>query len=127
MNILLDTHTILWALSDDEKLSDKAKMEILSPENNKLVSLASAWEVAIKISLNKLSFEGGVSQFSQQIERDGFELLSIRTEHVALVETLPFHHRDPFDRLIVATAIAEGMTIITADTSMHLYDVSCIW
>jgi len=127
MNVLLDTHTILWALSDYEKLSDKAKTEILSSENNKLVSLASAWEVAIKISLNKLSFEGGVSRFLQQIERDGFELLPIRTEHVSLVETLPFHHRDPFDRLIVATAIAEDMAIITADTNMHLYDVSCIW
>jgi len=127
MNFLLDTHTILWALSDDEKLSEKAKFEILATDNNKFISLISAWEVAIKISLNKLSLEGGVVQFLRQIEGDGFELLPIRAEHIALVETLPFHHRDPFDRLIVATAIAESMTIITADANIRLYNINCIW
>ena len=127
MNLLLDTHTVLWALSDVEKLSDKAKSEILSPDKNKIVSLISAWEVAIKISLNKLSFEGGVVRFLHQIERDGFELLPIRAEHIALIEALPFHHRDPFDRLIVATAIVENMAIITADTNIRLYDINCIW
>jgi PIN domain nuclease of toxin-antitoxin system len=127
MNLLLDTHTILWALSDDERLSDNAKSKILAPDNHKFVSLISAWEIAIKISLNKLLFEGGVMRFLYQIENDGFELLPIRAEHIALVETLPFHHRDPFDRLMVATAIAERMAIITADTNIRLYDINCIW
>jgi PIN domain nuclease of toxin-antitoxin system len=127
MNLLLDTHTILWALSDVQKLSDKAKSRILSPDNNKFISLASAWEVAIKISLNKLSFEGGVIRFLRQIESDGFELLPIRAEHITQVEALPFHHRDPFDRLIVATAMAENMAVITADSNIHLYDADCIW
>ena len=127
MNLLLDTHTILWALSNDEKLSNKAKAEIMASNNNKFVSLASAWEVAIKISLGKLSFEGGVVRFLNQVESCGFELSPIRSEHIAFVETLPFHHRDPFDRLIAATAISEGMTVITADENIHLYDVKCIW
>jgi PIN domain nuclease of toxin-antitoxin system len=127
MNLLLDTHTILWAMSDHEKLSEKAKTEILSSENRKLVSLASAWEVAIKISLKKLFYEGGVTRFLHQVEYDGFELIPISGKHITQVEKLPFYHRDPFDRLIVATAIAEGMTILTADTNIHLYDVNCIW
>jgi len=127
MNLLLDTHAILWALSDIEKLSNRAKIEILSPENNKLVSLASAWEVAIKISLNKLSFEGGVTRFLHQIVHDGFELLPIRAEHILQVEMLPFYHRDPFDRLIVAAAMVEGMAVISADTIIRLYEVNCIW
>jgi PIN domain nuclease of toxin-antitoxin system len=127
MNVLLDTHTILWALSDDEKLSEKAKSEILTPGKNKFISLASAWEVAIKVSLNKLSFEGGVLRFLRQIEIDGFDILPISAEHITMVETLPFHHRDPFDRLLIATAIVEGMVIVTADENMRLYNVNCIW
>jgi len=127
MNLLLDTHTILWALSDDEKMSAKAKSAILSPDNNKFVSLASAWELAIKMSLNKILFEGGVSQFLRQIENDGFEIIPICAEHIAYVETLPFHHRDPFDRLLVATASIENMTFLTADENIRLYDVNCIW
>ena len=127
MDLLLDTHTVLWVLSDDDKLSAKAKSEILSPDNNKYVSLTSAWEVAIKVNLDRLSFEGGAARFLYQIEKDRFKLLPICAEHIVRVETLPLHHKDPFDRLIVATAVVEGMAIVTTDANIHLYDIECIW
>ena len=128
MNLLLDTHTILWALADDEeKLSRRAKEAILSPGNQKFVSLASAWELAVKISISKLSFEGGVDNFMQQVDSSHFLMLPIDRTHIARVESLPFHHRDPFDRLLVASALCEGLAIVTADENMPAYGVPCIW
>ena len=128
MNVLLDTHTILWALADDEeKLSRRAKEAILSPSNQKFVSLACAWELAIKISSGKLSFEGGIENFAHQVYSNGFLLLPIECSHIARVAALPFYHRDPFDRLLVATALCEGLAIITADEYIPAYGVPCIW
>ncbi|MCL2494910.1 MAG: type II toxin-antitoxin system VapC family toxin [Oscillospiraceae bacterium] len=128
MNLLLDTHTILWALADDEeRLSKPAREAILSPGNQKFVSLASAWELAIKISSGKLSFEGGADNFAHQVESNGFLLLPIERSHIARTETLPFHHRDPFDRLLVAAALCEGLAIVTADEHIPAYGVPCIW
>ena len=128
MNLLLDTHAILWALADDQtKLTERALTEILSPSNQIFVSLASAWELAIKISNGKLQFEDGAENFVNQIENNGFLLLPIARDHIIRVESLPFHHRDPFDRLLIATALHEGMAIITADKNIHAYDVPCIW
>ena len=128
MNLLLDTHIILWALADDEeKLSKRALQAILSPGNQKFVSLASAWELAIKISNGKLSFEGGAQNFIHEVDSNGFLMLPITGSHVAQVESLPFHHRDPFDRLLVAAALCEGLTVITADEHIPLYGVPCVW
>ena len=128
MNLLLDTHAIIWALTDDQsKLSKRALEAILSPSNQKFVSLASAWELAIKLSGGKLLFEGGAKNFMFQVEDNGFLLLPILREHIIQVESLPFHHRDPFDRLLVATALCEGLTIVTADENIPAYNVPCIW
>ncbi|MCL2105907.1 MAG: type II toxin-antitoxin system VapC family toxin [Oscillospiraceae bacterium] len=128
MNVLLDTHTILWALEENEKrLTKRAFNAILSPGNQRFVSMASAWELAIKINSGKLSFEGGAKNFICQIESNGFLLLPIERTHVCRVESLPFHHRDPFDRLLVAAALCEGLTIITADENIPHYGVPCIW
>jgi len=127
MNILLDTHTVLWFLLDDDKLSSKAKLAIMSEDNNKFVSLASAWELSIKMSLGKIYFEGGMSSFFKQIYENNFEILPITLEHIMRVEYLPIHHKDPFDRLIVAAALEDDLTILTVDSNIHLYESSYIW
>ncbi len=127
MKCLLDTHTVLWFFGDVEKLSKVVLATILDPSNEKYVSVASAWELAIKVSLGKLSFEGGTAQFFETLAENGFCLLPVREEHIERVETLPFLHRDPFDRILVASAMTEEMCLITADTNIRLYDVASLW
>ena len=127
MKLLLDTHCVLWFFDDVEKLSGKVLAAILEPTNEKFVSIASAWELAIKISMGKLAFDGGMEQFFATVNDNGFELLPVRQEHLKLLETLPFHHRDPFDRLLVTSAIAEGMSLMTVDANIHRYTVDCFW
>ena len=100
---------------------------IFDSENKSYVSIASAWEVAIKVRTGKLHLDGGVSEFFNIIYQNGFDLLPITVRHLEIVETLPFIHRDPFDRLLVATAKAEGMTILTADENIHQYEVPTVW
>jgi PIN domain nuclease of toxin-antitoxin system len=118
--ILLDTHTILWFFNDDDALSLNAKTVILDPFNNICVSMASVWEVAIKISLKKLVFDGGVQEFVRLIEENGFELLPITPEHIFELEQLPYIHRDPFDRMLVTTAKVEKMCILTKDKNIMI-------
>jgi len=120
-------HDPLALADDEEKLSRRAREAILSPGNQKFVSLTSAWELAIKISNGKLSFEGGVDNFVRQVDSNGFLMLPIERSHIVRVEALPFHHRDPFDRLLVAAALCEGLAIVTADEHMPAYGVPCVW
>jgi PIN domain nuclease of toxin-antitoxin system len=127
MNYLLDTHAVLWFLSNVEKLSKTALETILEPTSKKYVSIVSAWELAIKISLKKLDFEGGVENFFNVIEENGFELLYVKEEYIKQVETMPFHHRDPFDRILISTAMSENISIITADENIYKYNVNYIW
>ncbi len=127
MKCLLDTHTALWSLGNKAKLSENAVRVILDQANDVYVSIASAWELAIKISLGKLTFEGGMERFFNMIGECGFERLPVKEEHVKQLENLPYHHRDPFDRILITSAMAEGMCLITADTNMHRYDVACLW
>jgi PIN domain nuclease of toxin-antitoxin system len=128
MNYLLDTHAILWFFNgDQERLPNSAKGIITDQQCTKFVSIASIWEVGIKISIGKLSFPQNTNGFVQQIQQNGFELLPINTDHIVAMETLPLIHRDPFDRLLVAAAISEQMTIITKDDNIVRYNVSHIW
>jgi PIN domain nuclease of toxin-antitoxin system len=127
MNLLLDTHTLIWFFNGDTALSENAKQAIIEPQNRKLASMASVWEVAIKISLNKLVFDGKTQGFLDLIDNNGFELLSINKEYILELEKLPFIHRDPFDRLLVATAISENMCIVTTDTNIQKYPVNYVW
>ena len=127
MKYLLDTHAILWFFDSLEKLSKKAFDAIIDPNTEKYVSIVTAWELAIKISLGKMKFDGGVNNFFNKIEENGFELLPIKEEHLRQVEILPFLHRDPFDRLLIASAVSEGMNLITADTNIHQYNTPWIW
>jgi len=124
---LLDTHSAIWFFNGDDSLSENAKKIILNTSNIKYVSVVSAWEIAIKVSLGKLDFRGKVAGFINDIERNGFILAPIKPTHLTTLETLPMHHRDPFDRLLIATAIAEQMTLITTDENTPKYEVSHIW
>jgi len=128
MDYLLDTHSIIWFFNGDNKfLSDKAKNIIEDPQHIKFVSMASVWEVGIKISIGKMKFPENTKGFINQIKKHSFVLLPIKENHIIESEILPLFHRDPFDRLLVATAIAEQMAFISADKNIAKYNVSLIW
>jgi len=127
MKYLLDTHVAKWALDDAAKLSDNAKSIISDTSLHLCVSFASAWEIAIKISIGKLNFEGGSAFFVEKLRQFGVEVLHVEGVHIAKVEQLPLLHRDPFDRILISTAISECMTLITADENIQKYDVPWVW
>lgn len=128
MRLLLDTHVFLWALMDDPKLSDPAREAFLDPANDLLLSVASAWEIAIKASLGKLAMPQPLGRFlRQQLDRNSIGLLPLELNHAVRVATLPFHHRDPFDRLLVAQSLEEHLPILSADSALDAYEVQRIW
>jgi PIN domain nuclease of toxin-antitoxin system len=127
MKILLDTHALLWFLNGDRNISDRAVNEILSEENEVLISIASLWEISIKFSLGKISIDGGFKHVVNLIHGNMFHLLPITTDHVIKVASLPFLHRDPFDRLIIAQAMVENITILTRDPNFAGYHVKVLW
>ncbi len=127
MKYLLDTHALLWYFDDSPKLAETAAAIIENVDKQKFVSVVSLWEFAIKHSLGKIHFEGGISAFWKMTSANGFIILPITEESLNGLTHLPFLHRDPFDRLLIATAIAENMTFLTADEHIHKYDVSVLW
>ena len=127
MKYLLDTSTAIWALDDKTKLSKMAKSIIDDVSLPLCVSIISAWEIAIKVSIGKLGFVGGSAIFLKKMQKNGLELLSLKASYLEYVEILPFIHRDPFDRLLVATAKVDGLTILTADENIRKYDVMTVW
>ncbi len=127
-DVLLDTHTMLWFLWDDSRLSGPAKSLIEDANNRNLVSIASCWEIAIKVGLGKLDLgEPSRSFLPRAIARNNFELLPISLDHTTMVEGLATHHRDPFDRLLIVQAMAEGLSLVSADTVFDQYGVSRLW
>jgi PIN domain nuclease of toxin-antitoxin system len=128
MILLLDTHTVLWFWWDHPQLSDTAKALICDPANRKFVSTATAWEVAIKVSRKKLDIGGPYRGFfHQHMVRNNFDWLTISDEHLATVVDLPFHHKDPFDRLLVAQALVENSPIVSCDVAFDPYGVTRLW
>ena len=128
MKYLLDTHTLLWFLQGDKKLSDKARRLIDNPSNKKFLSIASLWEIAIKMSLGKLVLDKSFERlFPEQLYFSRIEILDITVDSLIKLTTLPFHHRDPFDRLIIAQALVEGIPIIGADAAFDAYGISREW
>ena len=128
MNLLLDTHAFLWFCQSDSGLSVPAKALIENPANRKLLSIASCWEIAIKSGLGKLKLgESSATYIPAALARTGFELFPIAVAHATGVEALPLHHRDPFDRLLVAQAIAEGIPIVSSDSLLDPYGVTRLW
>jgi PIN domain nuclease of toxin-antitoxin system len=128
VKLLLDTHAFLWWVAASKELSRKARSAIGSARNECYVSVASAWEIAIKVSLGKLRIEGALDRFlPEQLAANGFLALPIDLRHAARVATLPFHHRDPFDRLLVAQALEEELAVLTADLVFARYGVNRVW
>jgi PIN domain nuclease of toxin-antitoxin system len=127
MNYLLDTHVILWLADNSTKLTQSMKTIIIDQNANKYVSVVSAWEVEIKRAIKKLTIEGGIYEFFNIIDENGFELISVEKEYVKQLAKLPLQHHDPFDRMLIATALVENMTILTVDKNIHQYGVSCIY
>lgn len=126
--LLLDTHTFLWWINDAPELSQAARRAISDAENDCYLSVASCWEMAIKSSLGKLSLSKPLDRFIlDQITENSFLMLNIELRHAAKVESLPFHHRDPFDRLLIGQAISDKLTLVTADTMFSQYGVQMIW
>ena len=127
MKYLLDTHTAMWALGEKAKLSFTAKSIIDDVSIPLCVSIVSAWEIAIKKSIGKLDFVGGSGFFLEKMEKNGIEILDLKGLYINNVENIPFYHRDPFDRILISTALSEGLTIITADENIQKYNVLWIW
>jgi PIN domain nuclease of toxin-antitoxin system len=128
MTLLLDTHAFLWFCQDDPQLSATAKAVIEDPANRKLLSVACCWEIAIKAGLGKLTLgEPSATYIAGAITRTGFEIFPITLPHATGVESLPLHHRDPFDRLLVAQALAETVPIVSRDAGLDPYGVRRVW
>lgn len=128
MRLLLDTHTFLWFLLDDPQLSTQAKAFIIDADNAIEISPASYWEIAIKISLGKYELPEPYGVFiEREIATNDFRILPIEPKHTAALTTLPHHHRDPFDRLLIVQAMVEDIPILSADAAFDLYPIIRLW
>lgn len=128
MKVLLDTHVFLWALSDPNKISPKGADLFKNTSNELYLSLGSYWEICIKVALGKLKLiPDWQNLIEKEMEINGILWLPISKTHCEAIIDLPTHHRDPFDRLLVAQAIAEQMSLLTADQNIAKYAVDTIW
>jgi PIN domain nuclease of toxin-antitoxin system len=126
--MLLDTHSFLWFIMGNERLPAKVREAIANTDNENYLSMASVWEMAIKTSLGKLILEKPFeSLIPEQIRASNIRLLDIKLDHAARVAALPFHHRDPFDRLIVAQALSENIPLASGDDILDKYDIQRYW
>lgn len=126
MNLLLDTHVALWAITDDPRLSVQARDLILNEANRPHVSVASIWEIAIKHSLSRGIMPVSAAEAAQAFRDSGFGVLAVAPEHAVAVESLPPIHRDPFDRLLVAQALNEPLHLVTRDRILARYSDTVI-
>ena len=125
--VLLDTHAFLWFITDDSRLTARARAAIINADQA-LVSMASCWEIAIKASLGKLTLSAPPDRLlAEQLAENSFDLLHIELAHVSGIAALPWHHRDPFDRLLAAQALAEKLPIASSDPVFKKYGVKRLW
>jgi PIN domain nuclease of toxin-antitoxin system len=128
VKLLLDTHTLLWFLGGDDRLSRPARDAIEDLGNVRLYSVAGAWEMAIKVSLGKLRLSTAFDDLiPHQLAANRIALLPVSPEHLSTLVTLPFHHRDPFDRMFVAQAAVEGALLVSADAALDAYGIERLW
>ena len=127
MNVLLDTHALLWFVAGDARLSSIARQTIEADETVNYISMASWWEIAVKCSIGKLTLDDPLDLFMKQRTSEGFRTLPLEPHHLYPLVELPFHHRDPFDRLIICQSMVEKMSICTCDENFKRYPVSLIW
>ena len=124
MKLLLDTHALLWWLDDDDRLGADARELIADPANDVHVSVASLWEIAVKVRVGKLKVD--MAAIERDIAEEAFTRLDITPRHLELLMSVPMHHRDPFDHLLIAQANAEDMPLMTADAQITAYSVDRI-
>lgn len=128
MDLLLDTHALLWWLADDPSLSRRARAAIANTANTVLVSAASAWEIATKVRLGKLPTAADLAaNFADQMESEGFATLPISSDHAIRAGLLPGHHRDPFDRMLIAQSQAEHLALVSNEEIFDGYGVRRVW
>lgn len=128
MNLLLDTHVFIWSFSNTKKLSLTAAKEFKNPANQIFLSVASAWEMQIKIKLGKMIFDDTLENIVvEQQTVNNIQILPVELSHALYLENLPLHHKDPFDRLLISQAIVENMTLVSADADFANYQVNLLW
>lgn len=128
MRVLLDTHVFLWLVGDHPNLSATAKAIFLESDNELLISAASGFEIAVKHGLGKLALSDSPAAFMRdRIANNGLVELPITMSHATTLQELPLHHRDPFDRLLIAQAMAEGIPLLSADKQLAAYPIECLW
>ena len=128
MKVLLDTHAFLWSITGDDQLSKTAEEIFMDPDNNLFFSAASFWEICIKMSLGKLSLKRGWSKTIQEEMRiNAVQWLPVEMQHCVELTKLPFHHRDPFDRMLIAQALAEDLQLLSRDGRLSAYEIELIW
>ncbi len=127
MNFLLDTHALIWFLNGDKDLSTKSRKAIESLDSINFISIASLWEIAIKISLERLELKMPLQTLSDELLNNDFQILPITFEDILILSKLKFHHRDPFDRLIISQAINNNFTLISKDKQFESYKVKLLW
>ena len=128
MKTLLDTHALLWLITGDERLSETAKKSFLDQENSLFFSAASLWEICIKKSLGKLSLKSGwLKAIQDEMKVNTIQWLPIEMLHCAELTKLPFYHRDPFDRMLIAQAMVEDMQLLSRDSRLSDYEITRIW
>ena len=127
MNLLIDSHEFIWWADSPHKLSSKTLTALLDKNNNLYISLASIWEMQIKVQIGKLAFKRGLrNTFEMHRKQNGLQTFSITADHIYELDNLPFHHKDPFDRIIIAQAIVENLTVVTDDPTFAAYPVKVI-
>lgn len=127
MKLLLDTHTIIWFFESNSRLSSTAKSLIENPDNQNYFSAASVWEMVIKQNLGKLNLSKPLDQILTHIKQNGIEIIDIKAQETLKVGELPLHHRDPFDRLLIAQSLSLGYTIVSKDNKFDLYAIDRLW
>jgi PIN domain nuclease of toxin-antitoxin system len=127
MNLLLDTHAFLWYITGDKQLPDKIVQTISDTTNRCFISIASIWEIAIKLSIDKLEIKGGFAIIEDFLHKNDFEILPIDFDDTKRLLSLEFHHRDPFDRMIIAQAQTTNSTVITKDRLFENYNIKVLW
>ena len=127
MRILIDTQAFIWFVENDKQIPVKMKKYLENPENTIIVSIASLWEMTIKMSLGKLFLSCDIKEMTEKIYNNGFEILPILPEHIIKLSTLIYLHRDPFDRIIIAQGLTENMPIVSSDKIFDNYGINRKW
>ena len=127
MNILLDTHALIWFTEGSEQISSRALSEIADPKNKKFLSIISLWEIVIKSSSKKLEFNYSLAEVNYFLSLNNIKTLGINTDNLEVLTNLAFYHKDPFDRIMIAQAISENLTIVSADRHFSAYPVGVLW